>query len=98
MLRWRLRFDSCLYRDIFGTKQLGAIHGYILTAWAAAGLVGPFISSTVYEATQSYTLTLYIFAGMFVVALLISLLIRVDIKKINREAKNEENSELAMEN
>ncbi|MDB0580000.1 L-lactate MFS transporter [Salinicoccus roseus] len=84
--------------DIFGTKQLGAIHGYILTAWAAAGLVGPFISSTVYEATQSYTLTLYIFAGMFVVALLISLLIRVDIKKINREAKNGENSELAMEN
>ncbi|MBY8909462.1 OFA family MFS transporter [Salinicoccus roseus] len=84
--------------DIFGTKQLGAIHGYILTAWAAAGLVGPFISSTVYETTQSYTLTLYIFAGMFVVALLISLLIRVDIKKINREAKNEENSELAMEN
>ncbi|WP_434121382.1 L-lactate MFS transporter [Salinicoccus roseus] len=84
--------------DIFGTKQLGAIHGYILTAWAAAGLVGPFISSTVYEATQSYTLTLYIFAGMFVVALLVSLLIRVDIKKINREAKNEGNSELAMEN
>jgi OFA family oxalate/formate antiporter-like MFS transporter len=84
--------------DIFGTKQLGAIHGYILTAWAAAGLVGPFISSTVYEATQSYTLTLYIFAGMFVVALLVSLLIRVDIKKINRETKNEGNSELAMEN
>lgn len=84
--------------DIFGTKQLGAIHGYILTAWAAAGLVGPFISSTVYEATQSYTLTLYIFAGMFVVALLVSLLIRVDIKKINREAKNEGNSELAVEN
>ncbi|MFW3329094.1 MFS transporter, partial [Aliarcobacter butzleri] len=23
--------------DIFGTKELGAIHGYILTAWAAAG-------------------------------------------------------------
>ena len=21
--------------DIFGTKELGAIHGYILTAWAA---------------------------------------------------------------
>lgn len=26
--------------DLFGTKQLGAIHGYILTAWAAAGLAG----------------------------------------------------------
>ena len=84
--------------DIFGTKQLGAIHGYILTAWAAAGLVGPYISSTVYEATQSYTLTLYIFAGMFVMALLISLLIRVDIKKIKRTAKNEGEPKLAIEN
>ncbi|WP_031546994.1 L-lactate MFS transporter [Salinicoccus luteus] len=84
--------------DIFGTKQLGAIHGYILTAWAAAGLVGPYISSTVYEATQSYTLTLYIFAGMFVVALLISLLIRVDIKKIKKTAKNEGEPKLAIEN
>lgn len=84
--------------DIFGTKQLGAIHGYILTAWAAAGLVGPYISSTVYEATQSYTLTLYIFAGMFVVALLISIIIRVDIKKLEKAAKNDKEPELAIEN
>lgn len=40
--------------DIFGTKQLGAIHGYILTAWAAAGLAGPFIVAKIYETTQSY--------------------------------------------
>ena len=26
--------------DVFGTKQLGAIHGYVLTAWAVAGVVG----------------------------------------------------------
>ncbi|WP_342388283.1 L-lactate MFS transporter [Salinicoccus bachuensis] len=84
--------------DIFGTKQLGAIHGYILTAWAAAGLVGPYISSTVYEATQSYTLTLYIFAGMFVVAFLISIFIRVDIKKLETVAKNDSEPELVMEN
>lgn len=68
--------------DIFGTKQLGAIHGYILTAWAAAGLVGPFISATVREVTQSYMATLYIFAAFFVLALAISFLIRVDIKRI----------------
>ena len=74
--------------DIFGTKQLGAIHGYILTAWAAAGLAGPFIIAEIYEATASYTLTLYIFAAMFVVALIISLWIRVDIKKL-REAAGE---------
>lgn len=76
--------------DIFGTKQLGAIHGYILTAWAAAGLVGPFISSTVYEATESYTMTLYIFGALFIAALLISIWIRADIRKIEAEAGSEE--------
>ncbi|MCD2138488.1 L-lactate MFS transporter [Salinicoccus halitifaciens] len=72
--------------DIFGTKQLGAIHGYILTAWAAAGLAGPLIVAEIYEATASYTLTLYIFTAMFVAALVISLLIRADIKKIRESA------------
>ncbi len=71
--------------DIFGTKQLGAIHGYILTAWAAAGLVGPTVVSYIREATNSYSLTLYIFTGAFVVALAISLLIRVNIRNIRRE-------------
>ena len=50
--------------DIFGTKQLGAIHGYILTAWAAAGLVGPMVASWIREATDSYAGTLYIFGGL----------------------------------
>ncbi|KMK76857.1 OFA family MFS transporter [Alkalihalobacillus pseudalcaliphilus] len=71
--------------DIFGTKQLGAIHGYILTAWAAAGLVGPMVASWIREATDSYAGTLYIFGGMFIVALIVSLVIRIDIKKL-REA------------
>ncbi len=30
-------------RDLFGTFQVGAIHGRLLTAWAAAGVAGPFI-------------------------------------------------------
>ncbi|WP_026859126.1 L-lactate MFS transporter [Jeotgalicoccus psychrophilus] len=73
--------------DIFGTKQLGAIHGYILTAWAAAGLAGPFIVARIYESTQSYAWSLYIFAGLFFVALVISIFIRADIKKLKE--KNE---------
>lgn len=72
--------------DIFGTKQLGAIHGYILTAWSAAGLAGPLIISKIYESTSSYTMTLYIFVAMFVVALVVSLLIRTDIKKLKERA------------
>jgi len=28
-------------RDLFGTKQVGAIHGRLLTAWSLAAIVGP---------------------------------------------------------
>ncbi|WP_078544499.1 L-lactate MFS transporter [Litchfieldia alkalitelluris] len=68
--------------DLFGTKQLGAIHGYILTAWAAAGLAGPIIAAWIRETTNSYSGTLSIFGFMFIVALLVSVVIRVDIKKL----------------
>ena len=30
-------------RDLFGTYQVGAIHGRLLTAWSAAGIAGPLI-------------------------------------------------------
>lgn len=70
--------------DIFGTKELGAIHGYILTAWAAAGLVGPLIISLVKDITGSYSETLYVFAGFFLVALVVSILMLLNIKKIKK--------------
>lgn len=73
--------------DIFGTKQLGAIHGYILTAWAAAGLVGPLFAAFMKDKTGSYESSLVFFAGLFVVALVISLVIRLDIRRLR--AKNE---------
>nr|WP_239584413.1 OFA family MFS transporter [Aquibacillus albus] len=68
--------------DLFGTKQLGAIHGYILTAWAAAGLVGPLFAAWMKDTTGSYGSSLTYFAGLFVIALIISLLIRKDINKL----------------
>ena len=74
--------------DLFGTKQLGAIHGYILTAWAAAGLVGPIFVAWVREATGSYQGTLVIFSGIFIIALAVSLLIRLDIKKLRVNSEN----------
>jgi len=70
--------------DIFGTKELGAIHGYILTAWAAAGLVGPLIISMVKDSTGSYSQTLYVFAGLFIIAFIISLLMLINIRTIKK--------------
>lgn len=71
--------------DLFGTKQLGAIHGYILTAWAAAGLVGPMFAAYIKDTTGTYAGSLTFFAGLFVAALILSLLIRVDISKLRKQ-------------
>ncbi len=74
--------------DIFGTKELGAIHGYILTAWAAAGLVGPLVISLVKDITGSYSQTLYVFAGFFLIALVVSVMMLANIKKLKKQIKN----------
>ncbi|WP_438318978.1 L-lactate MFS transporter [Sporosarcina sp. FA9] len=71
--------------DIFGTKQLGAIHGYILTAWSAAGLAGPMFAAWMKDTTGSYESSLLFFAGLFAVAFVISILIRVDIRKVEKQ-------------
>ncbi|MHC5068602.1 MAG: L-lactate MFS transporter [Planctomycetota bacterium] len=76
--------------DLFGTKQLGAIHGYILTAWAAAGLVGPLLASWVRKTTNSYDQTLYIFAGLFVAALVVSLLMKLDIRRLRQRQRHDD--------
>ncbi|UOE95424.1 OFA family MFS transporter [Alkalihalobacillus sp. LMS39] len=76
--------------DMFGTKQLGAIHGYMLTAWAAAGLTGPIFSSWIRETTGSYQGTLMIFAGMFAIALTVSLLIRIEIRSLEQKRLQKE--------
>ncbi|WP_320823555.1 OFA family MFS transporter [Reinekea sp.] len=67
--------------DLFGTKELGAIHGYVLTAWAFAGLAGPQINAYLHTVTGSYETTLYIFSGAFVVALIVSIAMIVYIKR-----------------
>ena len=37
-------------RDLFGTYQVGAIHGRLLTAWSAAGVAGPLIINAFLDA------------------------------------------------
>lgn len=70
--------------DIFGIKELGAIHGYILTAWAFAGLVGPIIIAYVKDSTGSYSATLNVFVALFFIALIVSILMLLNIKKVQK--------------
>ncbi len=71
-------------RDLFGTLQVGAIHGRLLTAWSAAGIVGPQLIARLGDyqtahhvpAAQQYTLPLHILAGFLVVGFVCNLLIK----------------------
>ncbi len=67
--------------DLFGTKHLATIHGAILTAWAAAGLVGPLFAAWVREQTGSYSRTLFVSIFLFAAAFIISFLIRLDTRR-----------------
>ena len=68
--------------DMFSARELSAVHGNTLTAWAAAGLAGPMIVSRVREATGSYSGTLYFFSVLFAVALIVSILAKMNISKL----------------
>jgi MFS family permease len=70
--------------DIFGTQMVGAIHGRLLTAWSAAGIIGPVLIANLREAQLHagvpknlvYDNTLYILAGLLVVGFLCNLMIK----------------------
>jgi MFS family permease len=70
--------------DVFGTQFVGAIHGRLLTAWSAAGIVGPVIVNYIRQfqidagvpRDQVYDFTMYILAGLLVLGFLANLAIR----------------------
>lgn len=75
--------------DLFGTKQIGAIHGYLLTTWSLGGVFGPILVSTIKESTNSYIPVFYVFAALIFVAFLISVWLRYDVQKMRREQQQE---------
>ncbi|MDT0648089.1 OFA family MFS transporter [Zunongwangia sp. F260] len=71
--------------DLFGTKELGAIHGYLLTTWSLGGLIGPTLVSQIYAATGSYIPVFYVFIGLIIVALVISIMLKANIRGVRKE-------------
>lgn len=74
--------------DLFGTKQLGAIHGYLLTSWSMAGIAGPMIVAYIHNKTGAYDMTFYVFGVLLAIAFVASLLIRKDIERIKNMSIN----------
>ncbi|MFZ3567148.1 L-lactate MFS transporter [Streptomyces sp. BH097] len=71
-------------KDLFGTYQVGAIHGRLLTAWSTAGVLGPLIVNWVADSQESagkhganlYGLSLMIMIGLLVVGFVANELVR----------------------
>lgn len=76
--------------DLFGTKQLGVIHGYLLTTWSLGGIFGPIIVTTIRNATNSYIPVFYLFSLLIGISLCISLWIRFDLKKLKKQQKEKD--------
>ena len=62
--------------DFFGTKYLGQIYGYILTAWGVGGIVGPFVAAKVRDVTGSYAGALVPVAVMLLIASVIPFFVK----------------------
>jgi len=76
-------------RDLFGTYQVGAIHGRLLTAWSAAGVAGPLIVNAFLDAqgtpgeltAAAYRPALLTMVGVLAVGFVANLLVHpVDAK------------------
>ncbi|QLE70660.1 OFA family MFS transporter [Streptomyces rectiverticillatus] len=71
-------------RDLFGTYQVAAIHGRLLTAWSTAGILGPLIVNSVADAGKSagrtgpglYTTSFVVMIGLLAVGFAANELVR----------------------
>ena len=92
--------------DLFGTQNVGAIHGRLLTAWSTAGILGPVVVNYMRDyqlslgipKSQVYNQTMYILVGMLVIGLICNLMIRpVADKWFMTDAELTEEKKLAHE-
>ena len=71
-------------KDLFGTYQVGAIHGRLLTAWSVSGVLGPLIINWIADSQAAagkagpalYTTSLYIMMSLLIVGFLANELVR----------------------
>ena len=65
---------SCIptvLHSFYGMKNISAIHGITLSAWAFAGLVGNQLSTFIYNKTGGYTVLFVVIAFLYFVALVL---------------------------
>ncbi len=85
-------------KDLFGTYQVGAIHGRLLTAWAAAGVAGPLIINGFLDAqgtpgeltAAAYRPALLTMVGVLAVGFVANLLVRPVAERFHQRDRVED--------
>ncbi len=88
-------------RDLFGTFQVGAIHGRLLTAWSAAGVAGPLIVNGFLDArgepgaltAADYRPALLTMVGVLAVGFVANLLVRPVASRFHEPRRTEPTAE-----
>ncbi|MCX5202396.1 OFA family MFS transporter [Streptomyces sp. NBC_00237] len=92
-------------KDLFGTYQVGAIHGRLLTAWSTAGVLGPLIVNRVADSQEQaghsgpslYTTSMYIMIGLLLVGFVANELVRPVAPRFHEPRPTVPEGSLAME-
>ncbi|WP_432520170.1 OFA family MFS transporter [Kineococcus sp. SYSU DK006] len=87
-------------RDLFGTFQVGAIHGRLLTAWSAAGVAGPLIVNGFLDAqgdpgtltAEAYRPALLTMVAVLAVGFVANLLVRPVASRFHEPVTTSERS------
>lgn len=82
-------------RDLFGTYQVGAIHGRLLTAWSVAGIAGPLIINGFLDregkpgtlTAEAYRPALFTMIGVLAVGFIANLLISPVAARFHEQSK-----------
>jgi MFS family permease len=84
-------------RDLFGTFEVGAIHGRLLTAWSVAGVLGPIIVDAIADKQKAaglsgprlYVLSFDIMIGLLIVGFICNELIKPVDSKFHEPASGD---------
>jgi MFS family permease len=84
-------------KDMFGTRYVGAIHGWLLTAWSAAGIFGPVLVNYIRQyqidhgvpKAQAYNTTMYIMAALLVIGFICNYMIKAVHERFHMTSDHE---------
>src|SRR6202166_75933 len=82
---------------MFGTRYVGAIHGWLITAWSMAGIFGPVLVNYIREyqidhgvpKAQAYNVTMYVMAGLLIIGFFCNLFIKAVHHRFHMQPERE---------